>query len=279
MSFMYSERENIPMTNEHFAKWCIQMLGQPYWYGTCVYKCSETLLGRKKNQYPTNYPDGDMDKIFRPAIKKKQVCADCVGACKGYAWTNGGVGVLESIGNDNEFKNKYKANDCPDKSANGMYEYCVKLKMEHGPISTIPETIGLMLHMDGHVGYYIGGGYVVEWRGRKYGCVKTKLNGRGWKHWTRLPWLDYGTEVVKDDNDPDTPSIKPVLTGKVVTVTGDRVNVRSGPGTSYKSFGVRNKGDQMKCVGTSDNGWNAVVNPAGDDIWWISGTYSKVSTI
>ena len=31
-------------------------------------------------------------------IAKKKVCADCVGGCKGYAWTNGGVGVLESIG-------------------------------------------------------------------------------------------------------------------------------------------------------------------------------------
>ncbi len=31
-----SERVHTPMTNEHFAAFCRSMLGQPYWYGTCV---------------------------------------------------------------------------------------------------------------------------------------------------------------------------------------------------------------------------------------------------
>ena len=33
------------------------------------------------------------------------------------------------------------------------------------------------------VGYTVGGGYAVEWRGFNYGCVKTKIKGRGWTHW------------------------------------------------------------------------------------------------
>ncbi len=31
-----SDRINTPFTNEHFAAFCLAMVGQPYWYGTCV---------------------------------------------------------------------------------------------------------------------------------------------------------------------------------------------------------------------------------------------------
>ena len=40
-------------------------------------------------------------------------------------------------------------------------------------------------------GYTVGGGYAVEWRGFAYGCVKTKIKGRGWTHWYKLPFIDY----------------------------------------------------------------------------------------
>ena len=45
-----SERINTPFTNEHFAAWCQKMLGQPYWYGSVVYKCTESLRSRKAAQ-------------------------------------------------------------------------------------------------------------------------------------------------------------------------------------------------------------------------------------
>jgi hypothetical protein len=44
---MMSDRKNTPFTNEHFAAFCEKMLGQPYWWGTCLYKCTEGLLTRK----------------------------------------------------------------------------------------------------------------------------------------------------------------------------------------------------------------------------------------
>ena len=47
-----SDRINTPLTNEHFAAFCQSMVGQPYWYGTCVYKCTESLRSRKAAQYP-----------------------------------------------------------------------------------------------------------------------------------------------------------------------------------------------------------------------------------
>lgn len=38
-----SERINTPFTNEHFVAFCEKMVGQPYWYGSVVYKCTENL--------------------------------------------------------------------------------------------------------------------------------------------------------------------------------------------------------------------------------------------
>ena len=85
-----SERVHIPMTNEHFAAFCRSMLGQPYWYGTCLYKCTESLHSRKAAQYPSHYASGRTAR-YRQDISEKKVCADCIGAVKGYAWTGGGL--------------------------------------------------------------------------------------------------------------------------------------------------------------------------------------------
>ena len=188
------ERINIPFTNEHFAAWCLSMLGQPYWYGTVVYKCTESLRSRKAKQYPTHYKDNRTSR-YRDDIARKKVCADCVGGCKGYAWTNGGQGVAEAIGTDEKITSKYGGGGCPDKSANGMFTWAKSKGMEWGTMDTLPEIVGLAVRFDGHVGYYVGGGEVVEWRGFSYGCVRTRLKDRKWTHWYKLPFIDYNDET------------------------------------------------------------------------------------
>ena len=50
-----SERIYTSFTNEHFAAYCLKMVGQPYWYGTCGYKATTSLLNRKAQQYPSHY--------------------------------------------------------------------------------------------------------------------------------------------------------------------------------------------------------------------------------
>ena len=190
------DRINTPFTNEHFTDWCLKMAEKksPYWYGCCVYKASASKLASKTAQYPDHYGSSRTAR-YKQDIANKQVVADCVGGCKGYAWTNGGQGVLEAIGTDNTFTNKYASNSCPDQSANGMFSYCKKKGMEWGTINTLPEIVGLALFTDGHIGYYVGGGYAVEWRGFNYGCVKTRVKDRTWKHWAKLPFIDYGEGV------------------------------------------------------------------------------------
>ena len=190
------DRINTPFTNEHFTDWCLKMAEKksPYWYGCCVYKASASKLASKTAQYPDHYGSSRTAR-YKQDIANNQVVADCVGGCKGYAWTNGGQGVLGAIGTDNTFTNKYASNSCPDQSANGMFSYCKKKGMEWGVIGTLPEIVGLALFTDGHIGYYVGGGYAVEWRGFNYGCVKTRVKDRTWKHWAKLPFIDYGEGV------------------------------------------------------------------------------------
>lgn len=168
-----SERINTPFTNEHFVAFCEKMVGQPYWYGSVVYKCTENLRARKAKQYPAHYGSSRTAR-YRDDIAKKKVCADCVGLIKGYNWTNGGQGVIESIGTDRTFSSKYGAHGCPDKSANGMFSYAKSKGCAWGTMDTLPEVPGIALRFDGHVGVYIGGGYAVEERGFNYGCVKQR---------------------------------------------------------------------------------------------------------
>ena len=117
-----AERKDTPFTGEHFAAWCEKMVGQPYWYGTCVYKATNSLLSRKSNQYPTSYASSRMSR-YKQDIANKAVVSDCIGGCKGYAWTNGGQGVLEAIGTDKTITSKYGSNGCPDKGANSMFSW------------------------------------------------------------------------------------------------------------------------------------------------------------
>ena len=50
---------------------------------------------------------------------------------------------------------------------------------------------GLAVWRDGHIGVYIGGGYVIEAMGTKYGVVKTKLSERSFTNWLEIPYIDY----------------------------------------------------------------------------------------
>ena len=180
----------ICFTNEHFAAYCLKMVGQPYWYGCCGYKATTNLLNRKAKQYPSHYTASRMSR-YKQDIRDRKVVCDCIGGAKGYAWTNGGQAMLDAIGTDSAVSNKYGANGCPDKGANSMFAWAKSKGVDWGTIDTLPEIVGLALHTDGHVGYYVGNGYAVEWRGFSYGSVRTKVKDRKWKYWYKLPFIQY----------------------------------------------------------------------------------------
>lgn len=185
-----SDRENMPLTNEHFAAWCQKMLGQPFWYGCCGQKATAELLQEKALQYPSEYRSDRLARCRLDILHQAVVC-DCIGAAKGYAWTGGGQSIIDAIGTALPVVSHYGSHHCPDKSASAMFAYAVSLGPAWGPVATLPELPGLALFKPGHTGYYIGGGLAVEWRGFDTGCVLTKVAERDWLHWYALPFLQY----------------------------------------------------------------------------------------
>ena len=101
-------------------------------------------------------------------------------AIKGAVWSE--LGAREPVS---------KSHGCPDKSADGMFSYCKAQGMEWGGIDSLPDIPGIAVRYSGHVGVYVGGGEVVEWRGFAYGCVETELKDRKWTHWYKIPWCEY----------------------------------------------------------------------------------------
>lgn len=198
-------------SGRHFAEFCRMMLGQPYWYGTTVQKCTADLLARKSKQYPAHYTDARMAKYYAD-IREDMVATDCIGLLKGYMWSDGGEGVKEAIGTSKTFPLHYQENNCPDKSADGMFEWAKRQGMAWGGMDTMPEVVGLCVRKNGHVGYYVGGGKVIEAKGFNYGVVETRLKDGKWLNWYKVPFLSYGkTSVPAGDAAPANPATEPLF--------------------------------------------------------------------
>ena len=77
-----------------------------------------------------------------------------------------------------------------------MRDWCRSQGAKNGVIADIPDVPGVLVFMDGHVGVYVGDGYVIEARGFAHGVVQTKLKERPWRHWAYLPSsiLEYDTD-------------------------------------------------------------------------------------
>ena len=145
-----------------------------YVWGTFGLVLTESLFGAKLAQYPDALA-GNADFIRQTWAGGRTT--DCVGLIKGYSWLDAETGEIV-----------YNTNGMPDISANEMYHAATV----SGTSDTIPETLGLAVWHDGHIGVYIGGGEVVEALGTRYGVVKTKLEGARWTHWLKIPYISYG---------------------------------------------------------------------------------------
>lgn len=147
--------------------------GWGYVWGTYGNVLTESLLDYKIRQYPDGV--GDYESFIRATWLDGRT-TDCVGLIKGYGWLD-----------PEDLKIKYGTNGMPDIGANSMYHNAVV----KGPMSTMPDTPGLAVWMDGHIGVYIGSGEVVEASSTRKGVIKTQLAGRGWSAWLEVPYIDY----------------------------------------------------------------------------------------
>ena len=147
--------------------------GWGYVWGTFGSVLTDGLFQSKLEQYPDGV--GNYEEFIRNNWVGKRT-TDCCGLIKGYGWLDPETMSIN-----------YGTNGMPDLGANQMYYNA----SESGTIDTIPEIPGLAVWHDGHIGVYIGNGYVIEAMGTKYGVVKTQLEGRGWTHWLKVEYINY----------------------------------------------------------------------------------------
>lgn len=186
------------ITNEKLVAYAHKALGHPYWYGNFGWTSTKELYLAKKKQYPQYY-QWECKNNQSGVMPKRQLGVrvfDCVGLIKGALWSGG------------DFNKKPVYNAKQDVSADGMCSICKnkgkvnKLKKNCG----VPDVKGVLVFSPGHVGVYIGGGYVIEARGHAYGVVKTRLKDRPWKTYGYCPWVNYKSAT---NVDKETPVVKP----------------------------------------------------------------------
>lgn len=111
--------------------------------------------------------------------------SDCVGLIKGYGWYDETSGTI-----------KYGTNGMKDVTADGMFNAAV----EKGPISTMPDIPGIAVWHQGHIGVYIGNGYVIHAANTYNGVIKTPITSSGWTHWLKVPYINYIEETEDNPN-------------------------------------------------------------------------------
>lgn len=210
-----------------------KQVGKPYWYGTYGQTGSEAVLNGCHSRYPTQMTENRMKKARSRGDIGKTV-HDCSGLIKAPLMKSTPEGTL-----------CYRANF--DRSANMMYQDA-SIK---GSLSTMPETPGIILHRNNHVGVYIGNGEVIEAKGFDYGVIKSKVSDSTWLHWFQHKDVDYSEGVVIEDKKSDPKPVKSVIY-KVIAQSG--LNIRSGRGTNYNKVGAYNYGERIE-VSEIVNNW------------------------
>ncbi len=152
-----------------------------YFYGSYGQMGTQSLLDAKAKQYPSVYNSKLYDGRTVYQHAKQWIgrrVADCIGLMKSYIWW------------DNS-KNGPVYNSSTDKGANSTYSEASK----KGDITTIPETHGVLVWKEGHIGVYVGNGKVIEARGTAYGVVETNLHERSWTNWCYYKQMSYPTDT------------------------------------------------------------------------------------
>ena len=164
--------------NHDLAAYAIQAWehGWGYVWGTFGTVLAESMLQYKLEQYPDI---GASEAFIREHWLGRRT-TDCVGLLKGYGWLNPDTLTID-----------YNTNGMPDYNADRMYASAKENGTEHGGMDTMPDIVGLGLWKQGHWGVYVGNGYAIEAMGTQYGVVRTKVEGRGWQGWCKIPYIQY----------------------------------------------------------------------------------------
>lgn len=144
-----------------------------YVYGSHCEVLTESRLNSLRKTFTTHVTNYE-DYIRSNWLGRRT--SDCVGLIKGYGWFDETSGTI-----------KYGTNGMADVTADGMYSAAT----EKGPISTMPDIPGLAVWHQGHIGVYIGNGYVIHAANTYDGVIKTPITSSGWTHWLKIPYINY----------------------------------------------------------------------------------------
>lgn len=103
----------------------------------------------------------------------------------------------------------------------------------------------------GHVGMYIGNGYVIEAKGTQAGVVKTPITDTRWTYWGELKGCDYSASPAPQ------PTPEPTPEKGYAIVTGKNLALRDGPGTDCKVITRAPTGSSVK-IETPPEDWEYV---------------------
>lgn len=175
---------NTDKNNLDLVKWA-QMAYDNKWgyvWGSHGDVLTSSELKRLKKVFGANVTDKE-DYIKSHWLGRRT--SDCVGLIKGYGWYDETSGII-----------KYGTNEIKDVTADGMFNAAV----EKGPISTMPDIPGIAVWHQGHIGVYIGNGYVIHAANTYDGVIKTPITSSGWTHWLKVPYINYIEETEADSN-------------------------------------------------------------------------------
>ena len=162
-------------TNEGLVKWAQYAYdnGWGYVWGSHGDVLTEKELNRLKSFFGSHVTEKE-EYIRNNWLGKRT--SDCVGLIKGYGWYDNDTGSI-----------KYGTNGMQDVTANGMFSAAT----EKGTIDTMPDIPGLAVWHEGHIGVYIGNGYVIHAANTYAGVIKTPITSSGWTHWLKVPYIKY----------------------------------------------------------------------------------------
>lgn len=202
-------------TGKELAAYAISKIGMPYFYGAkMVYGAlTEAFMKQMHTSYPSIVTNSYMTKA-RGKGQVGKINVDCSGLIGGYRKVN--------IGSAQLYQQAYT----------------------RMPISKVNDfAIGTVLWKSGHVGVYIGDGYVVEAKGINYGVIKSKVASTKWVYGLTFSDISYDYNVkVPGTWRGSNPYSVP---GTLVT---SKVNAKSRGTRNYISEGEQVKWVQFELV-------------------------------
>ena len=164
---------NMKNSNADLVRFCIGKVGVPYVMGTNGRVLTKAVLNDLTRRNPGKWFTASRLQAVRSWVGKRTT--DCHGLIEWF--------VPELAGGKWTY----------DVTADGAFNSATV----KGSIGSIPELPGICVRYKGHVGVYIGGGYVVEARGFDYGVCISALKKCPWTHWYKHPKIRYaGTALL-----------------------------------------------------------------------------------